>query len=63
MPLMIHMKHVREAKYCVSGLKQFFVKHNLDIREFSRNGLPEDVFLATNDAMAIAVVEVARCGK
>jgi hypothetical protein len=57
------MKHVREAKYCVSGLKQFFVKHNLDIREFSRNGLPEDVFLATNDAMAIAVVEVARCGK
>ncbi len=61
--LMITTEHVRAANYCTPGLKAFFKKHNLDLREFCRNGLPEDVVLATNDAMAIAVVEVARNGR
>jgi len=47
-------------RYCNRGTRDFFSRHNLDWSEFVRNGLPEEVILATGDAMAIAVVEFAR---
>lgn len=57
---MIRHRHLRELKYCNKGARDFFVRHNLDWSEFMKNGLPEEVFLATGDEMAIALVKHAR---
>lgn len=59
-PLMITMAHVRAAKMCSRGARQFFAAHNLDWEAFLREGLPVEQIEATGDAMAIQVVEVAR---
>ena len=58
--MMIRHHHIRKMRYCNKGARDFFTRHNLDWSEFVRNGLPEEVILATGDAMAIAVVEFAR---
>lgn len=47
-------------QYCARGARKFFELHNLDWYRFVTEGLPEEVLLATGDAMAIAVVEEAR---
>ena len=55
----ITMDDVRYSKMCSRGARAFFASHNLDWNEFLDKGLPESVVLATNDAMAIQVVEAA----
>jgi hypothetical protein len=45
--------------YCAPKLKLFFKRYKLDLREFVRNGLPEEVLLATGDYQAIRLVEWA----
>jgi len=46
--------------YCIPGLRLFFKRHGMDFRTFARNGLPEEDFLKTGDAMALKLVEFAR---
>jgi len=46
--------------YCNRGTREFFKRHGLDWSSFRKNGLPEDVFMATGDAMAIRLVQHAR---
>lgn len=60
MTVMVTMKDIRAAKMCGGGTRRFFKKHGMDWQEFSKNGLPEEQFIATGDAMAMQVVEVAR---
>lgn len=57
--MIITMRDVRAAKMCSRGARKFFKRHGLDWDEFLRNGLPEQVIAATNDAMAKEVIEVA----
>lgn len=57
--VMVRMEHVRAAKMCSRGARAFFVRHGLDWETFIRDGLPADKILATGDAMALQVVEVA----
>lgn len=48
--------------FCAAGGRRWFARHQLDWRDFVRNGVDGDVLLATGDAFAIAVVEHAmRC--
>lgn len=61
--LIITMNHVRKAKMCSSGARQFFIDHDLDWYKFISEGLPSSVIEATNDAMALQVVEVAKNGR
>lgn len=58
--LLIRMEHVRAAKMCSRGARAFFRRHDLDWDTFLSVGLPAEVILATGDAMAAQVVEVAR---
>lgn len=58
--MMITMDHVRHVYYCSTGLKIFFRKYNLDLREFCNRGLDESLILGTGDEMAIHLVEEAR---
>lgn len=57
--MQIRMHHIRQAKMCSSGAREFFVRHGLDWPKFLEEGLPEEDFLKTEDAMARQLVEVA----
>ena len=61
--MIIRMEHVRQAKMCSKGARSFFRKHNLDWQRFITTGLDEEEILATGDAMARRVVEVAHVGR
>lgn len=58
--VIVTMKHIRKANMCSGGPRSFFKKHNLDWSDFLKNGIPASKLLATGDAMAALVVEVAR---
>jgi hypothetical protein len=58
----VYHRHLKSPnlKYCNPGARAWFHRQGLDWAEFVRDGLPEEAFLNTGDAMAIAVVEEAR---
>lgn len=59
----ITMLHVRQARMCSRGARDFFARHNLDWQKFLSEGLNSDIIEATGDAMAIKVVEIAKNGR
>jgi hypothetical protein len=56
----VTMKDVRACRMCSGGTRDFFKRHNMDWSRFVAEGLPEEDFIATGDAMAMKVVETAR---
>lgn len=56
----VRMEHIRRARMCSRGSRAFFERHGLDWQRFLREGIPASELLATGDAMANQVVEVAR---
>lgn len=59
--MLITSKHIRAADMClIPGARDFFRRHGLDYRDFLKNGIDADVIVATGDAMAMQVVEIAR---
>lgn len=60
MTVMVTMKDIRAANMCGRGTRNFFKRHGMDWQRFAKEGLPEEDFIATGDAMAMQVVEVAR---
>jgi hypothetical protein len=62
----ITMQHVRRVRgfsrrdgFCAKGVRRWFAMHDLDYPDFLKNGIDEEVLLATNDPMALATVEQA----
>jgi len=55
----IRMEHIRQAKMCSRGTRDFFKKHGLDWDTFLKEGIDEEELLGTGDEMARQVVEVA----
>lgn len=60
------MKHIRNVRgftkkpgFCARGVRNWFQRHDLDYSDFLKNGIDEEILLATNDPMARAVVEQA----
>jgi hypothetical protein len=60
--VLVTIAHVRAAGLCVHGTRTWFARQGLDFRAFLARGLPASILLATGDAMAARVVEVARQG-
>lgn len=58
--VVVRMEHMRKARMCSRGVREFFVQHELDWSDFLKNGIPASRLAATGDAMALRVVEVAR---
>jgi hypothetical protein len=58
--VIVTMKDIRACAMCSGGTRGFFKRHNMDWNKFLAEGLPEDDFIATGDAMAMQVVEKAR---
>lgn len=64
--MIITMADVRATKgfntrdsLCAPGARRWFHEHNLDFRDFLKNGIEEEVLLEIGDAFAVAVVEQA----
>jgi hypothetical protein len=55
----VTMTHVRAAKLCSRGTREWFKHHNLSFDEFITNGYPAETLLATGDEMAVRVVAEA----
>lgn len=61
MTVIVTMRHVREAKMCAKGARQFFARYDyLDWNKFLDEGVPAEDLERTGDALALKVVEVAR---
>lgn len=58
--IMVRLKHVREAKMCMKGMRIWFNHHGLPLSEFRSHGLPVEVIEATGDQMALNVAKLAR---
>jgi hypothetical protein len=58
--MLIRMIHVRQARMCSSGARQFFARHGLDWTRFLKEGIESEELEKTGDAMAREVVRVAR---
>ena len=59
----IYMSDIRKANMCAKGVRVFFLQQGWDFQDFLINGLDEEFFIKTGDAMALQVVEVARNGR
>jgi hypothetical protein len=57
--IIVTMRHVRHLNYCSAGGRAFFERHNLDWKDFLKRGISASKLVATNDAMALKIVEVA----
>jgi len=57
--VIITMRDIRRAKMCSVGARTFFIRHGLDWSAFLKHGIDSEKVLATGDAMARRVVEVA----
>lgn len=59
--MQITMEHIRAGGGCAWGIRTFFSRYNLDLQAFLRDGgIDSHVLLATGDALAIRVVELAQ---
>jgi len=57
--VIITTKHLRQAKMCSRGARQFFIRHGLNYTDFVKNGIEEKHLLNTEDQMAKDLVDIA----
>lgn len=55
----VHLRHVREAKYCMKETREFFRRNDFSWQDFIDNGISIDVLLETGDPRAAAVADIA----
>ena len=53
----IFIEDIRAVGHCVKGIRGWFESNNLDFRAFLNDGIDQETFLATDDAMAQHVVD------
>lgn len=57
----VYAKDVKSAGYCLNiGARRWFARHNLDFREFMRDGMDAEAASHINDAFMTKVLEAAR---
>lgn len=56
----VYIKDAIKIGYCVKGIKEFCKKYNIDFKKMVKEGVDEEVLIATGDAMALKVVEQAK---
>lgn len=56
---LVRMKHIRAARLCANGTKDWFAHHEIDVRRL-RQGIPVEEIEATGDKMALDVARIAR---
>lgn len=54
-----HVRHIRQAKLCMGGARDWFKRHGWNWSDFVTNGRPSEDFVATGDPLALRMVEAA----
>jgi len=57
---MVQPVHLRKARMCASGARQWCERYGLDWRALFQEGLPVEDVEATGDALGLQVAAVAR---
>ena len=59
--VIVRIEHLRQLRYCASGVRAFFARYGLDYAHFLAEGIEAQELLqkSGNDGMAAAAVEVA----
>ena len=60
MTVIVTVRDMRACKICSRGARKFCKRHNINWTNFITNGIPEEVLIATGNAMAMQMVEAAR---
>lgn len=59
-PIMVTVKHIREAKLCHRGARQWFARHGMDFNVFITKGYPVEMIEGTGDDLGRLVAGIAR---
>ena len=60
LPIIVTMEHVRGAKQCSRGAREWFKMHNLNYDDFLVNGMPVEKLESIPDAIGHHVAAYAR---
>lgn len=58
--LRVWPRHIRAAKICMAGSRDFFAKHDLDWNDFLANGIPVAVLEEIGNPIALSAAAEAR---
>jgi hypothetical protein len=58
--LRVHPRHVRSAKLCLRGARDFFARYDLDYGSFLSDGVPASVLEGIGDPLGLRAVTAAR---
>jgi|OM-RGC.v1.035602862 hypothetical protein len=50
----------RQVGHCVAGVRKWFHAHDLDFRQFMREGIDAQTFIARGDGLSLQIVEAKR---
>lgn len=56
----ITIEDLRRCGMCSSGVRRWFIAHNLDFKNFLENGMLASKFIETGDALGIRAAETVR---
>lgn len=59
-PITVFMRHIRAARLCAGGTREWFIGHGFDWADFITNGMPVERMEATGDPLAMRVTAEAR---
>jgi hypothetical protein len=58
--VIVRISHVRKARLCNRGAREWFARQGWNWQEFLDNGIDADLLIATGDPYALRAVEAAR---
>lgn len=59
-PIVVYMRHIRAAKLCAGGTREWFRRQGFDWTDFLNNGIPLEKMEATGDPLALRVTTIAK---
>lgn len=58
--MIVRISHVRKARLCNRGAREWALRRGWDWQEFLENGIDAELLIATGDPYALRAVQVAR---
>jgi hypothetical protein len=58
--LRVHMRHIRAAKQCSGGGRNYFKKYGLSWSDFLQNGIDASILISHNDPLSAPAIAAAR---
>ena len=62
-PLRVTIHDLRDARYCLAGVRPWFRRHGFDWQDFLAHGIAAEQLRATGDALVEPVIRIAETRK